>query len=37
MKVRLVLAQASYEIDSSCNDISHMETVVRFLAGVKSD
>lgn len=35
MKIKLVLTQASQEIDSFCNEISHMETVVRFLAGVK--
>lgn len=35
MKVKLVLAQASYEIDSFCNEISHVESMVRFLAGVK--
>lgn len=35
MTVKLVLAQASYEIDCFCNEISHIETMVRFLAGVK--
>jgi hypothetical protein len=35
MKVKLVLTQASLEIDSFGNEISHMETTVRFLAGVK--
>lgn len=35
MTVKLVLAWASYEIDCFCNEISHIEAMVRFLAGVK--
>ena len=35
MKVKLLLAQASYETDSFCNEISHVKILVRFLAGVK--
>ncbi|KAB1273725.1 Cadherin-13 [Camelus dromedarius] len=35
MKVKLILAQISYEIDSFCNEISHMETMVLLLTSAE--